>query len=588
MLADGERVRASADEHPDLFWAIRGGGGNFGVVTSFLFRLHEVGTVVGGPTFWPVEQRRRGALGLPRVPAGRAARAERLLRVPHRAARRRRSRRSSTCARSAASSGATSAARRTRRAAMAPLLDAAARAAAARRRSRCRTRRCRAPSTGSTRRATSGTGAPTSSTRSPTRRSRPHAAVRRRAADDEVDDAPVPDRRRRARRRPGRHGLELPRRDAGARSSPASTPTRRTSDAIRDWTRRLLRGAAPVLGRRRLREHDDGRGPGAGPRELPRQLRPPRAASRRRTTRTTCSASTRTSSRRHRRSRARASQAQPRAVPGRGALIALSASAAARARHRHRLEHPRRQRARRHRRPVADGLDGPPRDGPRRRLRRRELDRPALRAVPRCAGAARATGTRRTPRRPPPPTASCSALVPGPAADARPAVRRVAGGDPGRRGEGGRDRRRRDRRGGDAGRAHGRRPLAAPTASRFRPRRRPGQWRPVLPAFGNDPAAWIKDVRPFLIRDPARYAHRRPERADQPRATRASSTRSRTIGSLDVHRPARRIRPTRRASGPRVRSRGPAPPGSSRSTAGSVSARPRACSRCSTRPARTP
>ena len=62
-------VRASADEHPDLFWAIRGGGGNFGVVTSFLFRLHEVGTVVGGPTFWPVEQRRRGPLGLPRVPA---------------------------------------------------------------------------------------------------------------------------------------------------------------------------------------------------------------------------------------------------------------------------------------------------------------------------------------------------------------------------------------------------------------------------------------------------------------------------------------------------------------------------------------
>jgi FAD/FMN-containing dehydrogenase len=55
VLASGERVRASADEHPDLYWAIRGGGGNFGVVTSFLFRLHEVGTVIGGPTFWPVE-----------------------------------------------------------------------------------------------------------------------------------------------------------------------------------------------------------------------------------------------------------------------------------------------------------------------------------------------------------------------------------------------------------------------------------------------------------------------------------------------------------------------------------------------------
>jgi FAD/FMN-containing dehydrogenase len=55
VLASGERVRASADENPDLYWAIRGGGGNFGVVTSFLFRLHDVDTVIGGPTFWPVE-----------------------------------------------------------------------------------------------------------------------------------------------------------------------------------------------------------------------------------------------------------------------------------------------------------------------------------------------------------------------------------------------------------------------------------------------------------------------------------------------------------------------------------------------------
>ncbi len=55
VLATGERVRASADDHPDLYWAIRGGGGNFGVVTSFTFRLHEVDTVIAGPTFWPVE-----------------------------------------------------------------------------------------------------------------------------------------------------------------------------------------------------------------------------------------------------------------------------------------------------------------------------------------------------------------------------------------------------------------------------------------------------------------------------------------------------------------------------------------------------
>ena len=55
VLASGKRVRASSDENPDLYWGIRGGGGNFGVVTSFLFRLHDVDTVVGGPTFWPVE-----------------------------------------------------------------------------------------------------------------------------------------------------------------------------------------------------------------------------------------------------------------------------------------------------------------------------------------------------------------------------------------------------------------------------------------------------------------------------------------------------------------------------------------------------
>ena len=64
VLADGRRVRASADEHPDLYWALRGGGGNFGVVTSFELRVHRLGPEVFGLNVaYPIEDAARVLTG---------------------------------------------------------------------------------------------------------------------------------------------------------------------------------------------------------------------------------------------------------------------------------------------------------------------------------------------------------------------------------------------------------------------------------------------------------------------------------------------------------------------------------------------
>jgi FAD/FMN-containing dehydrogenase len=56
VLVDGSVVTASADDNPDLFWGLQGGGGNFGIVTSFEYRLHPVGSILGGMMVYPIER----------------------------------------------------------------------------------------------------------------------------------------------------------------------------------------------------------------------------------------------------------------------------------------------------------------------------------------------------------------------------------------------------------------------------------------------------------------------------------------------------------------------------------------------------
>src|SRR4029078_362122 len=62
VTADGRIVTASEQRNPDLFWAARGGGATSGVVTRFVFRLHPVGTILGGALFLPVTREVLGGL----------------------------------------------------------------------------------------------------------------------------------------------------------------------------------------------------------------------------------------------------------------------------------------------------------------------------------------------------------------------------------------------------------------------------------------------------------------------------------------------------------------------------------------------
>jgi FAD/FMN-containing dehydrogenase len=138
VLADGSVVNADENENDDLYWAIRGGGGNFGVVTQLKLRLHEISNVVAGPMFWPLEKSadilrwyREFILNAPEDLNGFFA----YLSVP----RARRSRRSSTCRRCAESCGAGPATRRARQTRSPRRAPSQASCSTAR--SRCRSRR---------------------------------------------------------------------------------------------------------------------------------------------------------------------------------------------------------------------------------------------------------------------------------------------------------------------------------------------------------------------------------------------------------------------------------------------------------------
>ena len=294
VLADGSFVTASADENPDLFWAVRGGGGNFGVVTSFLFQAAPGQHGLRRPDALADWSRRRSVLRWYRDFIRSAPdELNGFFAFLTRAARRRPSRRhlhdKKMCGDRLVLHGPAGAGRGD--------LRADPRSSARRRSTwsaRSRIRRCRACSTRSTRRACSGTGRRTSSTSCSDEAIALHVeyGAQLPTMHSTMHLYPIDGAAGRVGKQ--RHAVGLPRRQVGAGDRRASTPTRPTTAHDRAGRRSYWDGAAPVLGGRRLRQHDDGRGRGS------RSGRPTATTttgwrrSRRSTTRTTSSASTRT------------------------------------------------------------------------------------------------------------------------------------------------------------------------------------------------------------------------------------------------------------------------------------------------------